>query len=235
MAPNPITYTTSAELSAFSVSPAELLASRPDIHNLIAGTMIFRLVPDSSSTGVLLETLLLQRAPSDSFPLKWEIPAGTADPSIDRSILGVAVRELWEETQLRARHLSLSVGLGLPDGVASLALVGEAEDASMDKEFDFCLLRVSGLTWAIATFITDVEDDAGEVTLRPDEHVAWIWVTEDEVKERKLRGDESNGLEFVSEAMRMTLLEGFKLRKEMPEEGVPEVSRGAIHLYHPPS
>ncbi|KAL6907355.1 hypothetical protein GGI43DRAFT_397174 [Trichoderma evansii] len=84
----PTAFTAFADISAFSISPATFLASRPDIHNLIAGAMVFRLSPENSS----LETLLLQRAPSDSFTLKWGIPAGTADPSIDLSIISVAVR-----------------------------------------------------------------------------------------------------------------------------------------------
>ncbi|KAM0420330.1 hypothetical protein ACHAPT_011872 [Fusarium lateritium] len=205
----PTTFAISEAVTHFSISPAEFLASRPDIHNLIAGAMIFRSTPDS------LETLLLQRAPSDSFPLKWEIPAGTTEPSIDLSIAGTAVRELWEETQLRARRLRRSVGLGLPNGVTNLALTGEAEDARMDSELDLCLLRVSSLTWAIVTFITDVEDGPLDVVLRPDEHIAWTWVDEHEVKKGQFRRETGKGFEFVSEAMRMTVLEGFRLWKEM--------------------
>lgn len=210
----PATYTTSAELSIFATSPAEFLATRPDLHNLIAGTMVFRTRCGSKN----LETLLLQRAPSDSFPLKWEIPAGTADPSIDLSIISVAVRELLEETQLRARKLYCSVGLGLPNTIKNLTLRGEAEDARMDAELNLCLLRVSGLTWAIVTFITDIEDETQEVVLRPDEHVAYAWVDVDEIREGAFRHESGKKIEFVSEAMRMTLLEGFRLRREMAQE-----------------
>ena len=213
----PVTFTASPGLSAFSVSPAEFLASRPDIHNLIAGCMVFRPMPGSNSSNTSFDTLLLRRAPSDSFPLKWEIPAGTADPSVDSSILGVAVRELWEETQLQARRFLCTVGLGLPDGVTSLSLTGEVEDARMDTELDMCSLRLSGQTWAVVTFIADVDDRNREPVLRPDEHVAWAWVNEDEIREGKFRGEAGDALEFVSEAMRSTLLEGFSVRKEMTQ------------------
>lgn len=206
----PTAFEVSENISAFSIPPAEFLASRPDIHNLIAGTMVFRLKPDDR-----LETLLLQRAPSDSFPLKWEIPAGTADPSIDRSIAGVAVRELWEETQLRARKLYCTVGLGLGDTTTRLTCGGEVESATMDSELEICLLRVSGLTWAVVTFIADVEKGCGEVVLRPEEHTSWAWIGEDEVMKEQFCGKSNETLEFVSEAMKMTLLQGFKLRKHM--------------------
>lgn len=214
----PMTFTAAADLSDFVISPAEFLASRPDIHNLIAGAMVFRSTPSSSPEITNLESLLLQRAPSDSFPLTWEIPAGTADPSVDHSILNVAVRELWEETHLRARRLFCSVGLGLSNGVTTLALTGEAEEARMDSDFNVCLLRVLGLTWAIVTFIADVEEGDREVVLRPDEHVAWAWVTEDEVKKGRFNHGTGKKMELASEAMRMIVLEGFKLRKAMTQE-----------------
>ncbi|CAH0057447.1 unnamed protein product [Clonostachys solani] len=203
----------SDDLFAFSISPAEFLTSRPQIHNLIAGTIVFRSL-FAAPSGPNLETLLIQRAASDSFALKWEIPAGTADLTADTSIAGVAVRELWEETQLRTRKLTHSVGLGLPDDVSYLTLEGEAEDARMDPDLNIFLLRVSGLTWAIVTFIADIEDNHGAVTLRPDEHLAWAWVSEDEVKEGRFRHGTGQNLEFVSEAMRMIVLEGFRVKKE---------------------
>ncbi|KAI9148807.1 hypothetical protein HJFPF1_10849 [Paramyrothecium foliicola] len=211
----PTSYTIAEDISAFNISPAEFLASRPDIHNLMAGAIVLRLTPSDTPEEKVLEMLLLQRAPSDSFPLQWEIPGGTADPSSDTSIAGVAVRELWEETQLRAHGLSFTVGLGLPTGVTSLTLVGEAEDARMDNDLELCLLRVGGLTWAVVTFIADVEIGNTEVVLRPDEHIAWAWVTEDEARNGLFRGGAGRRLDFVSEAMRLLVLEGFRRRKDM--------------------
>ncbi|KFY18439.1 hypothetical protein V493_08618 [Pseudogymnoascus sp. VKM F-4281 (FW-2241)] len=216
---SPAATTISADISDFLLSPAEFLATRPDVHNLVAGAMVFRSTPDSSSSSSSVETLLLRRAPSDSFPLKWEIPAGTADPSLDDSIIGVAVRELWEETHLRPQTVFHTVGLGLPKDVTNLALIGEAEDARMDSDLDICLLRVSGLTWAIVTFLTDIEDEEAEVILREDEHVESAWVTETEVQKQFYSGT-GQSLDFVSEAMRMTVLEGFRLRKDLKQQSI---------------
>jgi len=56
------------------------------------------------------------------------------------------------------------------------------------------------------------------------------------VRERRFRGGGGKGkeLEFVSEAMRMTVLEGFKVRKEMAQEsGRGEVS-WETQSSHPP-
>ncbi|KAI0442767.1 hypothetical protein F4803DRAFT_517883 [Xylaria telfairii] len=230
----PLTLTISRDVLQFSISPTEFFTSRPEIHNLIAGTIIFRPTHNSPPTDLSYETLLLRRAPSDSFPLKWEIPGGTADPSVDRSIIEVAVRELLEETQLRARGVSHTVGLGLPHGVSSLALTGEAEDAKMDAESNICLLRVSGLIWAVVTFIADVEDEQAEVVLQDDEHVEWAWVTELEVEDGEFGGEPGKKLDFVSEAMRMIVLEGFRLRKEIAQKSDQEALSQTVQ-YWPPS
>ncbi|KAJ6442791.1 putative AC transposase [Purpureocillium lavendulum] len=214
----PITYTASPAIQMFSVPPADLLASRPDIHNVIAGAMVFRSPSaDSGSGGAHREVLLLRRAASDSFPLKWEIPAGTADPMADRSIIEVAVRELWEETQLRARRLHRAVGMGLPQGVTEISCTGDVQDARMDAELPMSLLRLSGRTWAVVTFLTGLEDDNAEVLLREDEHVDWAWVTRDEVREGRFHTGAN--LDLVSEAMKMILLEGFRVMEEIHSYG----------------
>lgn len=43
--------------------------------------------------------LLVQRAPADFLPLRWELPGGSADvgPGGDENLVDAAVRELWEE------------------------------------------------------------------------------------------------------------------------------------------
>lgn len=203
----PSSVTTSPKVSDFLISPTAFLARRPDIHNIICGAVVFRSRPSVSD-----EVLLLKRAPSDSFPLKWETPGGTADPFVDQSIVGVAVRELWEETQLRARIVSCAVGLGLPAGVHNIVSLGEVTDARMDKEYTLCLLRLEELTWAVGTFIVDVEVREAQIKLRDDEHVDWAWVSETEIDKGKFHS--GNELAFVSEAMRMTVLEAFRLKRK---------------------
>ncbi|KAF2971197.1 hypothetical protein GQX73_g2403 [Xylaria multiplex] len=215
----PTTFTISPKIVDFHISPVDFLASRPDIHNIVAGTMVFRPGSITSPSTSNPEVLLLRRAASDSFPLKWEIPAGTADPSIDRSIIGIAVRELWEETHLRARRLHQTVGLGTPsDALHLTSSVGEVQDARMDSEYSICLLRVAGLTWAIVAFLTEVEDELSEIVLREDEHVDWAWLTENEVETGFFRDRPGKSLDMVSEAMKIMVLEGFRLMKEIAHE-----------------
>jgi 8-oxo-dGTP pyrophosphatase MutT (NUDIX family) len=207
-------YSVSTDISAFQISPADLLASRPDIHNIIAGAMVFRSSPEEASGKPRSEVLLLQRAASDSFPLKWEIPAGTADPTVDHSIIEVAVRELWEETGLRAHRLHQTVGLGLPPGASPhIEVAGDVEDARMDSEYPIILLRVTGRTWAVATFLVDVGDDTEEIALQEEEHVRWAWVTESEVETGRFLSQAEESFDLVSEAMKSLILEGFRIRK----------------------
>jgi 8-oxo-dGTP pyrophosphatase MutT (NUDIX family) len=207
----PSSVTTSPDISDFLISPTAFLANRPDVHNIISGAVVFRSRSNASDDDVH-EVLLLKRAPSDSFALKWETPGGTADPIVDQSLVGVAVRELWEETQLRARRVSCAVGLGLPAGVDNIVSLGEVTDARMDKEHDLCLLRLGEVTWAIGTFIVDVEDTEAQIVLRDDEHVKWAWVSEAEIDKRGFQSGKE--LEFVSEAMRMIVLEAFRLKRK---------------------
>jgi 8-oxo-dGTP pyrophosphatase MutT (NUDIX family) len=211
----PTHFTISPELSDFNISPADFLVSRPDIHNVIAGAMVFRSTTGTAPGECNQEVLLLQRAPSDSFPLKWEIPAGTADLKLDRSIAEVAVRELWEETHLRAVRLRKAVPMGLPDGVTHLICAGEVEDARMDDELPMCLLRLGEQTWAVVSFLVDLEDGGKEykIILQDEEHVRHAWLTVDEV-ENGLLGQTGERIDFVSEAMKMVLLEGFRMIRE---------------------
>ncbi|UNI16400.1 hypothetical protein JDV02_002835 [Purpureocillium takamizusanense] len=58
-----------------------------------------------------LQTLLIRRAASDSYPLKWEIPGGSVSASRDASVLHAAARELREETGLRVAHVHCPLGM----------------------------------------------------------------------------------------------------------------------------
>lgn len=82
----------------------------------------------------------------------------------------------------------------------------------MDKEFTLCLLRLGDLTWASGTFIVEIEDIEGQIELRIDEHVEWAWVSEAEIDKKEFQS--GNELKFVSEAMRMTILEAFRLKRK---------------------
>ncbi|OHF00897.1 hypothetical protein CORC01_03725 [Colletotrichum orchidophilum] len=161
------------------------------------------------------EILLLKRSASDSFPLRWEIPGGTADLGIDQDLVQVAIRELWEETRLRALKVFCAVGLGLPSHVSNLSTLVEGEDVTMDQTMNFCLLAIDGLTWAVSAFIIDVEDSQAQIVLREDEHLQWAWVTEEEVKQKMFNSESLGQLDFVTEAMKYMILEGFRLRRKI--------------------
>ena len=52
--------------------------------------------------------LLIQRAAGDDYPNVWEVPGGVAHDN--ETIIDCAVRELWEETGLRASAVTTVLG-----------------------------------------------------------------------------------------------------------------------------
>ncbi|KAI1030325.1 hypothetical protein LB505_004336 [Fusarium chuoi] len=138
---------------------------------------------DSLATGALVfdtsnRILLLQRAPDDSMPNKWEIPGGACDDE-DETVLYGCARELWEEAGLKLRHIRRAIPDG-PNGKPGAIFTNRT-----GKRF-FCKF----------SFEVDVEDTA-EVKLDPKEHQDYVWATEDEVKGQKIGDREiplTNGL-----------------------------------------
>ncbi|XXH04378.1 Cytochrome c oxidase subunit 4 [Hypoxylon texense] len=102
--------------------------------------------------------LLVQRAAHDSLPLLWEIPGGSCDFE-DESLLHAVARELWEESALRAKSIDALVGEGVP----------------------FSTRR--GTRMCKFSFLTQVE--GYDVKLDPNEHQAFLWVTEEEAEAGK--------------------------------------------------
>ncbi|KAJ3532868.1 hypothetical protein NM208_g8243 [Fusarium decemcellulare] len=123
---------------------------------------------DSLATGALVfdaqdRILLLQRAPDDSMPNKWEVPGGACDDE-DPSVLYGCARELWEEAGLELRHIRQVI----PDGFNGRP--GAVFTNRTGKRF-FCKF----------SFIVDVEQGQ-EVKLDPKEHQDFVWATEEEVR-----------------------------------------------------
>ncbi|KAI1766079.1 NUDIX hydrolase domain-like protein [Hypoxylon sp. FL1150] len=104
------------------------------------------------------KVLLVQRAAHDSLPLLWETPGGACDYE-DESLLHAVARELWEESALRATAIDALVGDGIP----------------------FSTRR--GPLWCKYSFLTRVE--GYDVKLDPNEHQAFLWVTEEEARAGK--------------------------------------------------
>lgn len=146
-------------LSHFNVSLAEFSASKPGFTDFVVGGLVF-------SKGQSGENyiLLLQRAPTDSYPNYWEGPGGGLDPE-DASVLEGAAREVFEESGLRVTRF------------VDLVSVDEWMIQKPDK------LHVV----AKFTFLVDVEGqesgDQLQVKLEETEHQAFAWATEEEVKE----------------------------------------------------
>ncbi|KAK8137965.1 hypothetical protein PG984_001345 [Apiospora sp. TS-2023a] len=140
--------------------------------------------------------LLVQRAPTDTASGIWEVPGGTCDET-DPSLIAAVARELREETGLVAR--------------AALGLAGIDWAGRLNK----------------VTFLMDVEEPQqtegghpsssqslslwnGLVKLDPAEHSAFVWATEEEVRQNLVQG----GQRLVwrrNSREKETVLEGFRM------------------------
>lgn len=181
-----------------------LLTRRPSVHDIVAGTLILR---HHSQTP---EILLLRRIATDTFPLRWEYPGGTIDTAQDTNLLSTATRECHEETGLNVRKVIAPIVLSSFE-----AEVGEDEVKNVKVDEDLtCRLEWEDRVWGIAVFL--VESGEGKVKLDQREHGEWRWVCEEEVLKRRFRdvdGIEGERIDFVSEAMRQVILEGFSIAK----------------------
>ncbi|KAF4453965.1 nudix protein [Fusarium austroafricanum] len=157
---------------------------------------------DSLATGALVfdahnRILLLQRAPDDSMPNKWEVPGGACDDSDDSVLYGCA-RELWEEAGLELRHIRHVI----PDGMGGKP--GAVFTNRTGKRF-YCKF----------SFEVDVVN-TGVVKLDPKEHRDFVWATEDEVKAQRIGEREIP----LTNSLMVRLLElGFSMRN-VSKEGV---------------
>ncbi|OAL38909.1 hypothetical protein AYO20_01660 [Fonsecaea nubica] len=161
-----------------------------------------------------LRVLLVQRAAHDSAPLRWEAPGGACDPE-DTSILHAVARELWEEAGLVAKRIGPLIAPGH---------VFVTRGGKRVCKFEFLVDVVGGR-------VNDVEDDDGrrkdgdgkgsgispripQVKLDPNEHVNYVWATEEECREGRTIVGEIE-LAFTTRQQKVTLLEAFKVRREL--------------------
>ncbi|KAI1811282.1 NUDIX hydrolase domain-like protein [Poronia punctata] len=129
--------------------------------------------------------LLVQRAAHDSMPHRWEIPGGGVDRE-DESILHAALRELWEEAGLRAHSIKGLVGPG------------------------YHFLSPRGSPYCKFSFIVEVEDY--NVKLDPNEHQAFLWVTEEEAAIKKCGDVEFS---YTTRNQEASMREAFKIYKQV--------------------
>ncbi|KAI3320361.1 NUDIX hydrolase domain-like protein [Xylariaceae sp. AK1471] len=187
----PLTSTTANTVSPMSTAPT-LFTFDPSIanFNVPLGTYL-KTSPtlDGLAVGAFVfddagRMLLVQRAAHDSMPLLWEIPGGAVDAE-DESLLHSVARELWEETGLRARSM--------------IELVGRGETFLTRHALRICKYA----------FIVDVE--AYDVRLNPNEHQAFVWVTEDEAKAKQCG---ELDLAYTSKDQEDAILEAFSVKRE---------------------
>ncbi|KAM0445338.1 hypothetical protein ACHAO4_009752 [Trichoderma viride] len=140
--------------------------------------------------------LLVQRAAHDSMPNRWEAPGGAVDAE-DASVLHGCAREVREEVGLVARRMKRLVTEG-----------------RMEERWSVFTNRSGTKIICGVGFEVEVEE-AGSVVLDDNEHQAWVWAEEGEVREEKM-GD-GRGIKLTGMMMRRKLLEAFRLRREAGE------------------
>ncbi|KAI2609171.1 NUDIX hydrolase domain-like protein [Hypoxylon sp. NC1633] len=126
--------------------------------------------------------LLVQRAAHDSLPLLWEIPGGACDFE-DESLLHAVARELWEESGLCTKSIDALVGKGL------------------------VFFTRRGHRMCKYSFMTEVE--GYDVELDPNEHQAYLWVTEEEARAGKC-GDVE--FKYTFKEQQLAVYEAFGLK-----------------------
>ena len=139
--------------------------------------------------------LLVQRAATDSMPNLWEIPGGGCDED-DPSILHSVVRELKEESGLTATAVGPMVHLR-----------DEGEEDGGDLSYVF--LTRSRKIVAKFNFLVAVELESSEgqgVRLDPEEHQAFLWADEEEVKAGRVGEFE---VRFTTKEQREVILRAF--------------------------
>ncbi|KAL7790639.1 NUDIX domain-containing protein [Trichoderma afarasin] len=143
--------------------------------------------------------LLVQRAAHDSMPNLWETPGGAVD-SGDSSILAGCAREVREEVGLIAKRMK--------------RLVTEGEGRGKWSVFTN---RSGTRVFCGFAFEVEVEEPLGEegkgveVVLDPEEHQAFCWAGEEDVR-RGVVGGRRIALSCLM--VRNRLMEAFRLRRE---------------------
>lgn len=172
-------------LTPYHASPAAYLAANPPTTNLVIGAIIIH----------NRRVLLIQRAPHDGFPLKWECPGGGVDAT-DASILDAVRREVREETGLVVEDVK---------GVVDVLEFEGKEDGWVWRKITF-LVGVAAAATAVERGTTGDDDGSTGlvVTLDAKEHVDAAWASEEDVVAGKA-GDKT--IEFAYAGQRETILE----------------------------
>ena len=196
-------FISDASLSAFTRPLREYLGEHSQFETVATGGLIFVSAPAAAETSHPAppsegtKILLLQRAAHDSMPLRWEIPGGAVDEE-DESILHGLAREIWEESGLLVTRVVRVVG------------AGQTFTSSKGKR----VIKYS--------FEVEVERpaEAGlpRVTIAPEEHADYAWVSEEECRGHRLDASGAGtgravALDITSSDQEQVILEGFHLHE----------------------
>lgn len=188
--------------SPYSLPIPSYLAANPTITNPLATAAVFyhpESAPASSSAEIpssdnRTRLLLVQRAPTDFLPLKWELPGGSVDVSDANLVAGVA-RELREETGLLTRSVVRHVG-------------NREFGEGRDRRWRMVVFEVA----ARFTFTgPQMQNQYPVIKLDPAEHVRHLWADEDEVRAGRC-GDVV--LELTDPDLKDIMLRAFALHKQ---------------------
>ncbi|KAK2003852.1 hypothetical protein LX36DRAFT_745300 [Colletotrichum falcatum] len=217
---------------SFSSSSSSSLPSPPrHTHRLCVAAAVLSTVPSPAPPKILL---LRRSAREKSLPHRWELPGGAADAPPDPDALAAAARELWEETRLRAARFAALVGCyqwagagpsapadaadvrggrgwALRDGGVGIVAAG-APGTGTGTGTE---AAAAGDAWRKYTYLVEVEppaaDGAAAVVVDPEEHDAFVWATEEEVREGRCG---RVVFEWTSEAQRLDVLRAFEISNE---------------------
>ncbi|KAM7199493.1 NUDIX hydrolase domain-like protein [Naviculisporaceae sp. PSN 640] len=213
-------FTSHPSVQAFKQSPPEFLRRHFDVSNkarppvpkfLATGAIVFDHRPPPNSDHPP-RTLLIQRAAHDSMPLNWETPGGGCDDD-DPSILHACARELKEEAGLDA----VSVGPVVPCASSRITSMTDGNAEAGQAEWgermggQFFLTRRGGLVCKFYFIVELPEDSASRVNVDPNEHSAFVWATEDEVRRKKMDGENGIQLDFTTREQYEVILAAFKM------------------------
>ncbi|RYO88519.1 hypothetical protein DL762_003725 [Monosporascus cannonballus] len=215
----PTTFTVSPSLAAFQKPLRAYLDADPQYDAIVVGACVFNSNRTTTNATTAIgdkhnntpapatqqekdeeepRILLLQRAPTDSMPLRWEVPGGACDHE-DETLLHAVARELWEESGLRAASVEALVFSGSGTGTGTGVI-------DPDVFFSRRGLRVRKFS-----FVVGVEEGPADVRLDPAEHVAFLWVTEEQARRGRCG---VVALKFTTPRQREIVLEAFKMRRK---------------------
>lgn len=188
-----------------------------------------------SSGGPAPRLLLVQRAVTErAFPNLWEVPGGSSEAT-DPTVLHSVAREVFEETGLHLTRVVRQVGKGVEFTSASKSIGGDGAPKprrvhlKLTFEIEVAEFETGGLNHPFTSRQSKVDETPSEspsfsappadhaacapsppvtITLDPEEHQRYAWVTEESLNEP----DPLCTYPTISEDQQETIMQAFALR-----------------------